>query len=125
MTGKPDVACHGRSRLLTGIGSERRFDILRELMRTLPLVTLSGQEHVMNKMLLILRREVLRLESPVAAADLAVLSNAMTELEHEAGRFAPAPSLFNRHVEIAIGALRRTAIEVPLFPTTDRRRETA
>jgi hypothetical protein len=59
----------------------------------------------MNKMLLILRREVLQLESPIAAADLASLSNAMTDLEHEAGRFAPTPSAFNRHVEAAIGAL--------------------
>ncbi len=35
------------------------------------------------------------------------------ELEHEAGRFAPTPAIFNRHVEVAIGALRRTGVVVP------------
>lgn len=79
-------------------------------MRTLDLVTLSGQQHIMNKMLLILRGEVLRLESPVSASDLATLSKVMVELEHEAGRFVPTPSVFNRHVEVAIGALGKTAI---------------
>ncbi len=64
----------------------------------------------MNKMLLILRREVLGLESPVSAAELAVLSCAIAELEHEAGRFVPTPSGFNRLVEIAIAALGRTAV---------------
>jgi hypothetical protein len=78
-------------------------------MRTLDLVTLGGQEHIMNKMLLILRREVLGLESPLSASELAVLSIAMTELEHEAGRYVPTPSGFNRLVEIAIAALGRTS----------------
>jgi hypothetical protein len=86
---------------------EGRFGMLKELMRTVDLVTLAGRAHVMNKMLIILRREALRLESPIAAADLASLSNAMMELEHEVGRMAPAPSVFNRHVEIAIDALGR------------------
>ena len=87
-----------------------RFGMLKELMRAVDLVTLAEREQVMNKMLIILRREALGLDSPIAAADLASLSNAMTELEHEAGRVAPLPSVFNRHVEAAIGALRRAAI---------------
>ncbi len=97
MTRQPDVAITTRL--------DERFAILRELMRTLELGTLLGQQHVMNKMLLILRRELLGLEAPIAAADLASLSNAMTDLEHEAGHLAPTPSIFNRHVEAAIGAL--------------------
>ncbi len=84
---------------------EQRFGILRELMRAVDLVTLAGRAHVMDKMLIILRHEALRLESPIAVADLTSLSNAMMELEHEVGRLAPTPSVFNRHVEIAIGAL--------------------
>jgi len=93
-----------------GIPSEERFGILKELMRALDLVTLAGREHVMNKMLLLLRGEILGLEPPVAAADVASLSDAMTELEHEACRRAPTPGVFNGHVEAAICALRRAAI---------------
>ena len=103
------------SRVLAAARFEERFGVLKELMLALDVVPLSGQEDVRNKMLLILRGEGLRLESPIAAADLLSLSNAMTELEHEAGRFAPTPGLFNRQVEIAIGALRRT-VSVPASP---------
>jgi hypothetical protein len=93
----------------------KRFGMLKELMRAVDLVTLAEREPVMSKMLVILRREALGLDSPIAAADLASLSNAMTELEHEAGRVAPLPSVFNRLVEVAIGALIRTAMH-PAFP---------
>ena len=103
------------SKVLAAARFEERFGVLKELMLALDVVPLSGQEDVRDKMLRILRGEGLRLESPIAAADLLSLSNAMTELEHEAGRFAHTPGLFNRHVEIAIGALRRT-ISVPLSP---------
>jgi hypothetical protein len=91
-----------------GRSFEERLGILKELMGAVDLVTLAGRAQLMNKMLIILRREALCLESPVAVADLASLSNAMMELEHEVGRVAPVPSVFKRHVEIAIGALGRT-----------------
>jgi hypothetical protein len=93
----------------------KRFGMLKELMRAVDLVTLAEREPVMNKMLIILRREALGLDTPIAASDLASLSSAMTELEHEAGRVAPTPSVFNRHVAVAIGALRRTAMHAA-FP---------
>jgi len=89
--------------------------MLKELMRVVDLVTSAEREQVMGKMLIILRREALGVDSPIGAADIASLSNAMIELEHEAGRTAPAPGVFNRHVEVAVGALRRAAI-VPASP---------
>jgi hypothetical protein len=106
----PEIAMTPR----LGMPFEERFGLLKELMRAVDLVTLAGREHVMNKMLTILRRETLHLESPIAASDLASLSNAMMELEHEVGRLAPMPSVFNRHVEIAIDALGRTGRDAPL-----------
>jgi hypothetical protein len=93
-----------------GTSFDERFGTLKELMRAVALVSLAGREHVMNKMLIALRREALLLDSPISTADLASLANAMTELEHEVGRSAPRPGVFNRHVEVAIGAFRRTAI---------------
>src|SRR6185312_5309044 len=100
---------------------ERRIGIMKDLMRGMALVTLVGQGHAMNKVLVLLRREALRLEPPVAADDLASFSNAMTELEHEVGRIAPSPSVFNQHIEVAIRALRRTAF-VAASPLGDRPR---
>src|SRR6185312_16972093 len=90
---------------------ERRIGIMKDLMRGMALVTLVGQGHAMNKVLVLLRREALRLEPPVAADDLASLSNAMTELEHEVGRIAPSPSTFNQHAQIAMVAIRGTAVD--------------
>lgn len=87
-----------------------RFGTLNGLMHALDLVTLGGREDLMNKMLIILRRDVLRLVSPIGAADLTCLADAMTDLEHEAGRFAPRPGVFNRHVAAAIDVLTRTKI---------------
>jgi hypothetical protein len=98
-----------------GPSAGERIGILKELLAAMDLVTLAGRAHVMNKMLIILRRETLCLESPIAGADLASLSNAMMELEHEIGRLAPTPSVFKRHVEIAISVLGRTGRD-DLFP---------
>lgn len=88
---------------------EARFGTLNGLMHALDLAALAGQEHLMNKMLVILRRDVLRLVSPIGAADLSCLADAMTDLEHEAGRLAPRPSIFNGHVTTAIDVLTRSA----------------
>jgi hypothetical protein len=88
---------------------EARFGTLNGLMRALALAGLAGQEHLMNKMLVLLRREVLRLVSPIGAPDLSRLADAMTDLEHEAGRFAARPSIFNGHVSTAIDVLARSS----------------
>jgi hypothetical protein len=124
MSLNPDVAP-----VATGYGHftlmplESRIRVLKDLMRGMDLATLVGRGLAMNKMLVLLRREALRLEPPVAAEDLASLSNAMTDLEHEVGRIAPSPSIFNQHVEVAIGALRRTAFIVASL-VVERERKT-
>jgi len=88
---------------------EARFGTLNGLMHALALAGLAGQDHLMNKMLVLLRREVLRLVSPIGAPDLSRLADAMTDLEHEAGRFAARPSIFNGHVSTAIDVLARSS----------------
>jgi len=90
---------------------EKRLRIVADLVSGMDRVTLMGREHAMNHVLVLLRREALRLEPPVAAEDVASLSNAMTELEHEVGRIAPSPSTFNQHAQIAMVAIRGTAVD--------------
>jgi hypothetical protein len=85
-----------------------RLSVVGELMGALELVTQAGQAHVMKKILGILRREMLLLAAPLAAADLACLLDAMAELEHEAGRLAPTAAAFNRHARVVTGVLEQT-----------------
>ena len=85
-----------------------RLNVVEELMCALELVTRAGQQHVMNKILAILRREMLLVAAPFATADLASLLDAMAELEHEAGRLAPTAAAFNRHVRVVTGVLEQT-----------------
>jgi hypothetical protein len=89
--------------------SAERLGIVTELTVALNLATLSGQAHLMNKVLGILRREMLEVKGPLAGADLACLLNAMSELEHEVGRLSPLPNAFNRHARVVIDALLRAS----------------
>lgn len=84
-----------------------RLGVVTELMESLKLATTSGRGHVMNKVLAILRHEVRDAEGPLAQEDVAGLTEAMCELEHEAGRLAPLPISFNRHAHLIVNALVR------------------
>ena len=86
-----------------------RLGIVTELTVALNLATRSGQTHLMNKVLALLRREMLEVKGPLAGADLACLLNAMSELEHEVGRISPLPNAFNRHAQVVIDALLRAS----------------
>lgn len=90
-----------------------RLGVAAELMGSLELTTRAGQGHVMNRVLAILRQEVLDAEGPLAAADIAGLLDAMSELEHEAGRIAPLTTTFNRHAHLVIDALLRVTTSAP------------
>ncbi len=94
-----------------------RLDVAAELMGSLELTTRSGQGHVMNKVLAILRHEVLDADGPLVAAEVACLLEAMSELEHEAGRVSPLPIAFNRHAHLVIEALLRGRRCATVSPT--------
>jgi hypothetical protein len=93
-----------------------RLGVVSELTEALNLATRPGQEHLMHKVLSILRREILDLRAPLFGSELARLLDAMSELEHEAGRIAPLASDFNRHAQVIIDALLR-ASDTSAFPT--------
>ncbi len=86
-----------------------RLGLVSELTQALDLATRSGQEHLMNKALGILRGELLEVKDPLGGTDLACLLEAMSELEHEAGRISPLPNAFNRLAAVVIDALLRTS----------------
>jgi hypothetical protein len=86
-----------------------RLGVVSELTDALNLATRSGQEHLMNKVLAILRDEILELRAPLFGSELARLRDAMSDLEHEAGRIAPLPSDFSRHAQVIIEALLRAS----------------
>jgi hypothetical protein len=90
-----------------------RLGLVSELTQALDLATRSGQEHLMHKVLAILRGELLEVRAPLGGTDLAYLLDAMSELEHEAGRIAPLPNAFNRQARVVIDALLRTSGTVP------------
>ena len=90
-----------------------RLGLVSELTQALELATRAGQEHLMNKVLAILRGELLEVRAPLGGADLARLLGAMSELEHEAGRISPLPNAFNRQARAVIDALLRTSAGRP------------
>ncbi len=111
LTGDPILAAPGALALPASVGAMSltdRLGVVDELLRALELVTQAGQEHVMKKILGILRREILRVAAPFTAADLTSILNAMAELEHEAGRIAPTAAAFDRHARVVTGVLEQT-----------------
>ena len=88
------------------VSFSERLGVVRELIGTLDIVTRDGQTHVMHRVLAILRGEILQADLPLTAPEAVAATDALAELEHEAGRIAPAPRAFNRHAEIVVGILR-------------------
>jgi hypothetical protein len=103
-----------------------KLTVVDELMGRLELVTRAGQQHVMNRILSILRGEILSLGFPLATAELASLLDAMAELEHEAGRIAPTAAAFNLQARVITSVLGRSdtslfsmlSAETSVWPTS-------
>jgi hypothetical protein len=88
-----------------------RLGVIRELMDSLAVVTRSGQDHVMDKVVRILRGEMLREELSLSRLQLGAAMNALTELEHEAGRVTPMPNVFNDSARVLVGLLGQVSNE--------------
>ena len=100
-----DNALHKNERLETPRPYPLALDVTRELMGALEDATRPGQEHLMRKVLEILRQEVLRPGLRLGEADLAVVTLALAELEHEVARPAPDLAGFNRRAQTVMDAL--------------------
>jgi hypothetical protein len=81
-----EAAMEGARRSTTDkAASARRLDAVREILRALETATVGGQQHLMMKVLELLRREALGRERLLTALDA---------LAVEAGRLAPDPEAF-------------------------------
>jgi hypothetical protein len=83
-----------------------RLNIIGELMDALALVTMGGQVHVMQKVLKILRAEVLLPSLPLTDAQFNLVKEALKVAAREAGRIAPLPSVFAEHIRTVVDAVR-------------------
>jgi hypothetical protein len=83
-----------------------RLNIIGELMDALELVTMGGRVHVMQKVLTILRAEVLLPRLPLTDAQFNLVKDALNVAARETGRIAPLPSVFAEHIRTVVEAVR-------------------
>lgn len=81
--------------------------IARELLDTLKDATRGGQNHVMQRVLRILHREILRPSLRLTEQQLGIVMTAVTDLEHEAVRMAPDTAIFAERAEIVVDLICR------------------
>jgi hypothetical protein len=101
------VGTEGTSRPGDPVSFPERLAVIRELMGTFDVVTRSGQDHVLRKVLRTLRTEVLSVGLNLTDGQLGVVMNALNELEHEAGRVEPRPTAFNDNACVIVDVLVR------------------
>jgi hypothetical protein len=91
----------------------RRLEVIRELLGTLGEATRAGQDHLMHKLVTMLRGEVLEADLPLTGLEVVAVSDALTKLEHEAGRIAPTLVVFDDEARIVIAVLCRAWTDWP------------
>lgn len=93
----------------------RRLEVIQDLLATLGQATRSGQDHLMLKLVAMLRGEVLQAGLPLTGLEVVAVSDALTKLEHEAGRIAPTVVVFDGEARVIIDVLCRAWRD---WPTT-------
>jgi hypothetical protein len=97
---------HVGSTFEAAISGLERLNIIGELMDALSLVTMGGRVHVMQKVLKILRAEVLLPSLPLTDAQFHFVKDALNVAERETARIAPLPSVFADRVRTVVDAVR-------------------
>jgi hypothetical protein len=85
-----------------------RLEVVKELIDALGVVTRSGQSHVMQRVLDLLRREILQALPLLTDGQVEAVMTAFPKLQHEAGRIAPSTVTFNTEVLGVVDVLRCT-----------------
>jgi len=101
-----EAARDGAERLTTDrVASVRRLDAVREILRALETATSGGQQHLMMKVLGLLRREAPTRDHWVGDQQWHKIANGLDVLAREASRLAPDPDAFRRQATLVSDAL--------------------
>ena len=85
--------------------STDRLDAVREILRGLETATAAGQQHLMMKVLGLLRHEAPTPDRWVGDRQWSKIAAALEGLAHEASRLAPDAGVFARQATIVADAL--------------------
>jgi hypothetical protein len=85
--------------------SGQRLDAVREILRALETATAAGQQHLMMKVLGLLRREAPAPDNWVGDQQWSKIAGALDELAQEASRLAPDAGAFKRQATAVADAL--------------------
>lgn len=88
------------------VASVRRLDAVREILRALETATAAGQQHLMTKVLDLLRREAPTRDRWLGEQKWQTIMSTLDALAREASRLAPDASTFTRQATLVADALR-------------------
>jgi len=88
------------------IASVRRLDAVREILRALETATAAGQQHLMTKVLELLRREAPTRDRWLGDQKWQTIMSTLDALAREASRLAPNADTFARQAALVADALR-------------------
>jgi hypothetical protein len=88
--------------------SKLRLDAVREILRALDSATAAGQQHMMVKVLGLLRHEAPARDHWVGDQEWNKIATALDALAREASRLAPDAGAFTRHATAVADALTRS-----------------
>jgi hypothetical protein len=78
------------------------MDLLRGMLSRLVDVTAPGQQYLMGKVLPLLRQEALDPSARFQPNHRDLIMRELADLEHEVGRVAPDPGIFDRKAQILV-----------------------
>ena len=87
------------------VASGRRLDAVREILRALETATAAGQQHLMMKVLGLLRREAPARDHWVGDQQWSKIAAALDALAREAARLSPDSGAFARQAAAVAAAL--------------------
>ena len=87
------------------VASGRRLDAVREIIRGLETATAAGQQHLMTKVLVLLRVEAPVVDRWVDDRQWSKIASGLEALAREAARMSPDAAAFSRQATMVADAL--------------------